>query len=194
MRRSTVVYILLFLVIAVAYYYISNREDSAAADIAVTPEPDTQPSYLFRVEDGAPTGIYIESKTGEAVEVARDADNAWALTLPTEAAADQGSAEAAASQITVIQVLDHLPELAPQDVGLDDPEYKITIKFTSGVERNVEVGVITPTESGYYARVDGGEIVIVSKDAINSLLELLNNPPYVPTETTLPPTPEAVYP
>jgi hypothetical protein len=77
---------------------------------------------------------------------------------------------------------------------LDDPEYRMDLKFTSGVERNVEVGVITPTESGYYVRVDGGEIVIVSKYTLDSLFGLLNNPPYMPTETPPPPTPEVVSP
>ena len=193
MRRSTIIYLLLFLGIAGAYYYLNNREEPVA-DIAVTLEPGSEVSYLFSFEDGAPTSIRIESKTGETVEVARGADNAWVLILPTEAAADQGSAEAAASQVTVIQILDRLPNLAPQDVGLDDPEYKMNLKFTSGVERNVEVGVITPTESGYYIRVDGGEIMIVSKYTLDSLLGLLNNPPYMPTETPPPPTPEAVSP
>jgi len=108
--------------------------------------------------------------------VTRGADNAWAVILPIEAAADQGSVEAAASQVTVMQILDHLPDIAPKDVGLDDPEYKLAVKFTSGVERNVEIGVI------------------ISKDSVDSLLELLSNPPYMPTETPPPPTPEAVSP
>jgi hypothetical protein len=87
-----------------------------------------------------------------------------------------------------------LPDIAPKDVGLDDPEYKMILKFTSGVERNIDVGVITPTGSGYYVRVDGGETIIVSNSAIDSLIGLLGNPPYALTETPLPPTPQAVSP
>jgi len=192
MRRSTIFYILLLLILAGVYYYLNNREEPA--DIAVTLEPQEEVSYLFSFDLGAPTSIRIESKTGETVEVERNAENAWALILPTEAAADQASVEAAASQITVIQILDRLPDISPQDVGLNDPEYKMDLKFTSGVERNVEVGVVTPTESGYYVRVDGGEIVIVSKYTLDSLFRLLNNPPYMPTETPPLPTPEAVSP
>jgi hypothetical protein len=192
MRRSTIFYILLLLILAGVYYYLNNREEPA--DIAITLEPQEEVSYLFSFDLGAPTSIRIESKTGETVEVERNAENAWALILPTEAAADQASVEAAASQITVIQILDRLPDISPQDVGLDDPEYKMDLKFTSGVERNVEVGVVTPTESGYYVRVDGGEIVIVSKYTLDSLFGLLNNPPYMPTEPPPLPTPEAVSP
>ncbi len=193
MRRSTIIYVLLLVVILGVYYYLNNREEPAA-DIAITAEPNSEASYLFTPADGVPTYIRIQSKDLQVVEVARGADNAWALIQPTKAAADQGLVEAAASQIAVMQILDRLPDIAPQDVGLNDPAYKMILKFTSGVERNIDIGVITPTESGYYIRVDGGETVIVSNSAISSLLGLLSNPPYPPTETPPPPTPQAVSP
>jgi len=188
MRRSTIIYILLLVIMMGAYYYLNHRPEPAA-DSTGTPEPQAQVSYLFTPGDGVPTSIHIESKAGETVEVARDAGNTWGVILPTKAAADQGSVDAASNQITVMQILDHLPDIAPKDVGLDDPEYKMNIKFTGNVERNLEVGVITPTQNGYYVRLDGGEIVIVSKSALDSLLGLLSNPPYMPTETPPPPAP-----
>src|SRR5215207_3769765 len=121
MRRSTVIFLLLFLVLAGTYYYLNNREQPA--DISVTVEPTTEVRYLFTAEDGLPTSIRIESKAGDVVEVARDEDNAWALMQPIEAQADQASAEAAASQITTMQILDTIPEVDPEIVGLTDPEY-----------------------------------------------------------------------
>jgi len=195
MNRSMVTYILLFLALAIAgtYYYLNNREEPAA-DIALTLEPQPEVSYLFNPEDGTPTRIHIESKAGEAVELERGAGNAWALILPAKVAADQGTVEAAVSQISVIQVTNRLPELSPQDVGLDAPDYIMKLKFTSGMERIVELGVVTPTENGYYARLDGGETLIVTRYAMDALLELLNNPPYIPTEDPLLPTLEPVAP
>jgi hypothetical protein len=118
--------------------------------------------------------------------VARNAENAWALILPREATADQASAEAAASQVTTMQILDRLPDIDPEIVGLTDPEYNIFVRFTSGVERNVKIGVITPTESGYYVQNTDGETVIVSKSSVDALLGLLNNPPYLETPTPSP--------
>ena len=184
MRQSTVIYLVLFLLVIGAYYYLNNREEPA--DIALTLEPTTEVSYLFTAEDGLPTSIRIESKSGDTVEVARNAENAWALILPREATADQASAEAAASQVTTMQILDRLPDIDPEIVGLTDPEYNILVKFTSGVERNVKIGVITPTESGYYVQNTDGETVIVSKSSVDALLGLLNNPPYLETPTPSP--------
>ena len=198
MRQSTVIYLVLFLLVIGAYYYLNNREQPA--DIALTLEPTIEVSYLFTAEDGLPTSIRIESKAGDTVEVARNAENAWALILPSEATADQASAEAAASQVTTMQILDRLPDIDPEIVGLTDPDYAMTINFSSGVERNVKIGVITPTESGYYVQNIDGETVIVSKSSVDALLGLLNNPPYLETptpdplaltETTIPSTPEA---
>jgi len=196
MRRPTVIYILLFLLMAGAYYYFNNRPKPA--DIALTVQPEDVASFLFTSSDGMPTSIRVESKAGEVVEVARNAENAWAVVLPLEAAAEQGSSEAAASQITAIPITDRLPDISPKDVGLDAPDYKLTVKFTNSVERIAEIGVITPTGNGYYVRFDDG-IVIVSKSAIDALIGLLTNPPYAETltpspipatltDTSLPPT------
>ncbi|HVF26341.1 MAG TPA: hypothetical protein VNA23_10655 [Anaerolineales bacterium] len=189
---------MLFLLVIGAYYYLNNREQPA--DTAPTLEPTAEVSYLFTAEDGLPTSIRIESKMGETVEVARNAENAWQLILPSEATADQASAEAAASQVTTMQILDRLPDIDPEIVGLTDPEYNLLVRFTSDVERNVKIGVITPTESGYYVQNTDGETVIVSKSSVDALLGLLDNPPYLETptldplaltETTIPSTPEA---
>lgn len=197
-RRSTIVYIVLLLVLVGAYYFLKNRpETTSGAEATTTAVPTSvEISYLFPAEDGTPSSIRMEAKAGETVEVARDAENAWVLIEPAKTKADQASAEAAASQITTIQVLDSVPEdVAPADVGLEVPEYVLTIKFTSGTERTIAVGVITPSESGYYARDTAGKIVIVSKDAIDSLLGLLQNPPYAETPTPNPtPTETAAVP
>jgi hypothetical protein len=91
-----------------------------------------------------------------------------------------------------MRILDSVPDIDPEIVGLSIPEYTLIIHFTSGVERKAEIGVITPTESGYYVRNADGEIVIVSKSSLDSLLGLLTNPPYL--ETPLPSTPEASTP
>jgi len=166
-----------------AYYYLNNRPEPA--DVAVTVEPEAVVEYLFSSADGMPTSIRMESQAGEVVEFTRNAENAWALILPIDTAAEQGASEAAASQLTTIRINDRLPNINPKDVGLDVPAYTLSVKFTNGVERIVEIGVITPTESGYYVSMDG-EVVIVSRSAIDALIGLLTNPPYAETPTPSP--------
>ena len=186
-RRSTVVYIVLLLVLAGAYYYLNNREQPVDIELTVEPGTEVAQAYLFTAEEGTPTSIRIESKAGETVEVARGADSAWELKQPAEAQADQAAAEAAASQVTALRILNAVPDIDPTIIGLEEPEYVLTVAFTDGGERTVDVGVITPTESGYYVRDTAENIVIVSKSAIDALLGLLTNPPYLET-----PSPAAV--
>ena len=189
-RRSTVVYLILLLVLAGAYYYLNNRERPAEIELTVEPGTEAAQAYLFTAAEGTPASIRIESKSGETVEVRRGEDNAWALTQPMEAKADQAAAEAAASQVTTMPILDTVPDVDPGIVGLETPEYVLTIEFTSGGERIVDVGVITPSESGYYVRDAEGTVLIVSRSSIDSLLGLLTNPPYLETPTPSPGTPE----
>jgi hypothetical protein len=183
MRRSTIIYLLLLVILAGVYYYLNNREQPA--DIAVTLEPEQAATYLFDADEGTPTSIRIESKDGDIVEVAHDADNAWALKLPLEASADQGASEAAASQITTLRILDTIPGLDLEIAGLKSPEYILIVKFND-VERKVNIGVITPTANGYYALSPQGDVVILSASAVDSLLSLLTSPPYLETPTPSP--------
>ena len=180
MRRS-IVYLLIFAVFFGAYYFIKNRSESV--DVNATPEATSAPvEYIIQPEDGLPTRIHIESKDGEVVEVARNDDNAWVLVLPEEAAADQGSVEAAAGQVATMRILDHLTNTPADVVGLEEPEHVITLTFPGDVERTIEIGVLTPTGNGYYVRGEDGGIVIVSSYAVDSLLGLITAPPYAPTE------------
>src|SRR5574339_411739 len=143
-RTSTVVYVILLLVLVGAYLYLRGR--GQPADIELTVEPSPEITYLFSADDGPPSSIRIESKDAQAVEVARDAENAWTVIEPREAEANQGAAEAAASQVTAMPIVDTVPDVDAGILGLDTPQYVLTLKFASGVERSVDVGVITPTE------------------------------------------------
>lgn len=191
MRRSTILFVLLFVIVAGVYYYLNNREEPA--DITITLEPEEEITYLFSADAGVPTGIRIESKDGAIVEVERNADNTWALIEPFEVAANSGSVEAAASQITTMQVLDTLPDVDLNVVGLETPEYELTVTF-GDVKRIVFIGVITPTGSGYYMLNEDGEVVIVSAGTVDGLLILFENPPYLETLTPSPTATETPLP
>ena len=185
-RRSTVVYIVVLIAMVGAYFYLKNR-DQAEPDVAATLEPTQEVAYLFTEDSGVPSSIRIEAQTGEIIELARDAENAWVLTQPFEAKADQASSEATASQVTTMRVLDRIPEMDLEVVGLEVPAYTITIRFTGNQERTLNIGVITPSENGYYVQdASNKEVMIVSRSAVDALLGLLVTPPYLETPTPSP--------
>ena len=203
MRRSTLVFVLIFIVMAGVYYYLKNRgiasgttddasltATTATAAIKTTLQTPTEIPFLFSAEAGIPNNIRLEAHTGEIIELERNAENAWLVKWPVNAVADPASAEAAATQVTSLSIANLVPNVDPKDVGLDVPPYKLTVKFSSGVERIVAIGVLTPTETGYYA-LNEGEIVIVDRSGIDALINLLANPPYAETLTPSPLPPEA---
>ncbi len=182
-QAGTWVTVLIFIGLIGAAIYLNRQKDTAEVEVT----PASEPSYLFSATtDGNPTSIEIKpAEGGETVRIARNAENAWALELPVEAEADQGLSEAAATQISALEILDPI-DADPAIFGLDNPAYVITLEFDGGKKHTLEVGDSTPTSKGYYVRVDSDKMMIVDLSGIDSLLQLAAFPPYLVT-----PTPEA---
>jgi hypothetical protein len=184
-RRSTVVYITILVAVLAVFLYFNFRKEPASAES--TPEPGSQASYLFQGADGSPTSILIKAKSGETVELARNAEGAWVLKQPLQAAAEQGPSEAIASQVLTMRILEKTAKIDPDLVGLREAAYVLTVKFNNGTERSADIGVITPSGTGYYVQdSSGGDILIISKSSVDALLGLLNAPPYLETPTPSP--------
>ena len=188
-QAGTWITVLIFIALVGAAVYLNRQKDTAEVEVT----PASEPSYLFSTaSDGNPTSIEIKPAEGrETVRLARNAENAWALELPVEAEADQGLSEAAATQISALEILDPI-DADPAIFGLDNPNYVITLEFDGGKKHTLEIGDSTPTSKGYYVRVDSDKMMIVDLSGIDSLLQLAAFPPYLVTpipETAVTPTP-----
>lgn len=183
-RTGTWITILLLAALIGLAFYLNSRAKKQNAEAT----PSSTVSYIFTSEDGLPTSIEIKPQEGNGVRLVRNKENAWALELPENTAADQGLAEAAATQVSTLRILGDI-DLAPEILGLDKPAYVITIKFTGGSEHVLEVGDKTPTNNGYYVRKDKDKTFIVDLNGLDSLLNLVTSPPYLntPTPSALPP-------
>ena len=182
-------FITILLLAALIFFAVYLNRQKALPDTEATPTSGI--TFVFPPGDlGNATSIEIAPAEGETVRVARNADGAWALELPEKTEADQGQAEAAATQVSSVRILGEIPDADPIIFGLDIPAYVIKVKFTGGTEHVLEIGDTTPTNSGYYARVDQDKVVILSLSGIESLVNLVASPPYLstPTPTSLPPT------
>lgn len=195
-RKNTWILLIILAALVGFSLYWTNYKTKQAAQAT----PTSASATLFSSTDGSPNDIKISDSDGNSMEMARTASGTWGLLAPKAAAADQGSAEAAATQVGALRILDNV-QLGPDVVGLDKPSYVITITFTSSKTHKLNVGSVTPVQNGYYAQLDGSKIQIIDKQGLDALLELLKNPPYAATltpvasatSTALPdtPTPEA---
>ncbi len=158
-----------------------------------TPEetPTKTSTSLFVAADGTPSSIEVKPAEGNATRIVRNGDNIWVMELPLETEADQGLSEAAATQISALQEVSTV-EGDLEIFGLANPAYLITVKFASGKEHTLEVGDMTPSNSGFYVRVDKGRIVVAGLNGLDAILQLQAFPPYLntptPTPTEPPPT------
>ena len=189
-RIRTWVLLILFAALVGFAVYLNYREENPGADAT----PTVGNTILFDSTEGQPSSIEIKSELGDIVKVSRNSENVWALELPEKAEADQGSVEAAASQISSLRVVGEVKGDA-EIFGLDKPAYVLNIEFTGGKTRTLEIGDNTPTNSGYYVRLDKRKILIVGLSGIDSLTNLLVFPPYLSTPTPSPqPPPETPVP
>ena len=94
--------------------------------------------------------------------------------------------QAAADQIGAMGQLDQI-QISPAAVGLDAPDFILTIKFSGGRQHKVAIGMKTVTDSGYYVRLDDETATrIITTSSIEALLNLLESPPYEQTPTPSP--------
>jgi hypothetical protein len=193
-NAGTWITVLIFIGLVGAAVYLNRQKDTATVEAT----PASEISYLFPPNvDGSPTAIEIKPASGDAqsVKVARDEKNVWVLELPIKAEALQSSAEAAAAQVSALEIISDI-DADPAIFGLDNPAFEISLEFENGNKHTLEVGDSTPTDSGYYVRVDKDKMMVVDLSGIDALLQLAAFPPYLntPTPSALPPTETPVSP
>ena len=131
--------------------------------------------------------LEILSNTGSNIALVKDGAGLWTIDEPqgeVDTRVDLGS------KIDNLLTLHALSVLAtPPDAdatGLEMPAYTIAISLSSGEQKILEIGKGTVTGSGYYVQA-GGKVFVVDKFNVDSLVSLIDNPPYnTPTVTATP--------
>lgn len=184
-RTPVVLLIILAAVIGLGWYL--NQHGSGASTPTATPAPTA--AFLFASESGQIVKFSLLAASDKYTTLTRGADGVWMIETDSQnGMADQGQAEAAATQIATLRILRTLDAPpAAAEIGLDAPAYTLKVSTANG-EQTVQIGNATVTGSGYYIRDFDGNVSIVSKFGVDALLNLLTNPPFAETPT---PTPQA---
>lgn len=170
---------LLILVLVIAGAILINRNAEATAEADIT--PTVEEKFVFDATETVKS-IQVKPELTDAVKLERNSESVWVLSQPDEAEADPALAEAAATQITALKIIEEIDGDA-SIFGFDTPAYIITIEFTSGEKHTLEVGDSTPTNTGYYVRLDKNKMMILSLSGIDALTTLADFPPYLYTPT-----------
>lgn len=179
-RRNTwILLVLLALLLALAWYL---QRPGRAVKTSTTPTVEVK--NLLDVNATDLVSISIEDNQGKVVSFVKDEQNKWSLSEPKGEPGDLTAADTAINSFTGLTVLSSLETVPALDViGLAQPVFTITLTSTNGQTRKVFIGAVTPTNSGYYVKVDNGPAVVVSKFAVDGLLDVFKTPPLLPTPT-----------
>ena len=191
-KRSTWILLVILALVVGAYFVIKAKISGASTESIPTALGD---NFLLTQADGRLLSIRISDKHGKVVQMQRDTSGTWIVTLPTTGAADQSLAEAAETQVDALRIVTTLNnQLNLVEAGLVSPAFSIELIFSNALKHTIQVGPMTPTNSGYYIRFDSQNVYVVSQAGIDALLNLLTSPPFAATQTAMPPSDATVIP
>lgn len=187
-RRSTWIVLGVFVALVLSVFLWQRY---GKPEEAVEPTPTLKVfSLVFNLGSQTITSFSIEGADGTLITFGRDpASDAWIVVDQPAELADSTQIETVASSLAFMTVNSILSTQPPLDsMGLDKPAYTITLYLDNGGQNVLYVGNLTPTGSGYYARVDDDPAVVVGKIDMDAILNLHKAPPlaatYTPTVTS----------
>jgi hypothetical protein len=186
MRRSTILLIVLFAALALVYWYAQQPDNAVKKALATSTSTEQALPDLLRPDQGPVSQVTVQSADGKTVTLKKSSDQ-WMVVTDHEAQANQETAEMTAQGMLYLRMvarLDKAPELAA--IGLDKPAYTVSLVLLDGSPYTFKVGKPTVTQSGYYTQTSDGKVVVVDKSAIDSLINLVNEPPFLQTATPEP--------
>jgi hypothetical protein len=194
-KRPTWILVVVLALIAGLAYYMQTVPDNFIQKVlsaGKTPTVGTSRPPLISLADAPLKGISITDANGHSVALKHETSG-WTLSIDTQSSvpADQSFAEQAASQAQTLQLT--AAEIKPptsdlSGFGLDKPAYIYKLVLASGKTVTFKIGKATITGDGYYLQREDGTIVAVEKYTMETLLNLLKEPPYMfpltPTPTS----------
>ena len=174
-RRSTLIILFVFIAVLAGGLYFQKYQSNKQAQVTPTPEINV----LFPgVTKDQVTGLEIDDNQGKKLVIAQDPSGSWVVTGFSAADTDPTGIDSMLNQVTSLSILSDLENPPALDVvGLTTPAYIFHITLQDGQQKTLNIGTLTPTKSGYYARLGENNPIVVSKYAVDNIMKLLVNPP-----------------
>jgi len=183
-RRSTWIILLIFLAVLGGGLYFQKYKSEKSAQVT----PTSTYGLLFTGFDQTQiTGFEIDSSQGKKFLVTMDETGKWVVAGFTAEYTNTSSIDDMLTKITALTVMSNLETAPALDViGLEKPAYTLIVTLKDGQKKTAYIGNVNPTSSGYYGQLENGSPVVITKYAVDNLINFLDNPPIatpVPTAT-----------
>lgn len=183
-KRPTWMMLAILAISIAAFILLKNHNPTSSL---VTTPTALGNGFLVTPADGKLQILRLSDKNNHVFQMQRDTSGVWVVVLPTIGTADQGLAGAADTQVGALRIITALEDqLKLADAGLDSPAFTMELTFDNHTKHVLQVGNLTPTNSGYYVRWDASKLYVISQSGIDAILNLLVTPPFPSTITPLP--------
>jgi hypothetical protein len=187
MRRSTLILIGCALALGLLTWYMQKPGNVIQQALATPTTKAPMPLNLLGPQQGPVSRIKVENAAGKQVTL-ENAGGSWLVTTDHQGPANPDLAENAARTVMSLRLVSQF-ETAPDPTGsgLDKPAYTISLTLLDGSPYTFQVGSQTVTGSGYYVQTNLGKVVIIEKDKIETLVQMVDAPPFLAAQPA--PTP-----
>lgn len=177
-RRSTLAVLVVFILAVAALLLLQNSPNSPLSP-ASTPMSTTAPSLLSGWNSQDISTLIYKQSTGGEIRLTRGLDGNWVYA--NEGPAPQGTVEQLTSEIVAIRMSVQISDGQNlKDFLLDNPTQAITLQSVDGKTTTIQIGGLTPTQSGYYVMVDQNAPAVVGKESLETVLQLFDEAKPIP--------------
>jgi hypothetical protein len=171
-RKPAWIAIVIFIVLAALTLFLEKRGDSLPFN------QKTSTPTIYKVvlhSENEITRVTLKTQDQEIV-VIKDTNLGWKVISPANNADGAGIFQEKLSEILSLKVYRLLSSNTSDELlGLNkQPTLDILLEYSGGQKDTIIIGAQTPIESGYYARLQNGEAVILNKISVENILDIFN--------------------
>jgi hypothetical protein len=171
-RRPAWIAIVLFILLASVTFFLEKRGTDLPFS-KVTPTPTV---YKVVLHDESEISKIFLMRNSQEIIATKEASLGWKILTPEDVSDGSGIFQEKFSEILSFKVYRTLPaDTSDLSMGTKTQSaINISLEYSDGQKDVILIGDPTPIESGYYARLQNGDAVILNKISVENVADLFS--------------------
>ena len=172
-KRSTWFLLAVFVLLLVVVIYW--QRSGIGEDVEAAP---TSESLLLNINQDDLREVAIKDREANSVAFIRNEQGQWVFVDPEVTIDESVDVAFNLRQLASLRILNSFTTAPQAEItGLDNPAYVISIVLSDGTQQKILVGELTPTGTGYYARLGDGPVSVLPQYELDQVINLYIDPP-----------------
>lgn len=184
-RTTTIVLVVILAALGLYVVLVQLPKDKAAAQLTPT-QAGGPVSFVWQVTADQVTAIRLDDRVkNRSLALVKDAQGAWTVSEPEAKLANSTAITGVLSSLTALSIDTTITSTTDLSAfGVLSPTYSLELTLADEKKLKAAIGDKTPTGSGYYLLREGeANALVVATYGLDSLIGMLDAPPYAPTAT-----------